>query len=243
MRVSYGRYTSKLGRAEAVNILTHTSVLRAPLQGLAFFIARRSRWLAENVAGTRSQALQLKRLNFLYSARWVRLGSRWNVFSSFPSAHLPMTRWEWPHRRWVLFASNFNQGWDPYFHAFLDSFGSGVHFIWSDSSHYPGYPAPRTRYETIDWTYERLVPSQHYYCAYPTATANDVRAALRVDRELRACVEQRGDGLHPDGPDTDELLSRIQTCLGRSSEEGVAFTPAKPGPEDTGVFGFVSVVR
>lgn len=166
-------------RIEDVNILTVTKLRWWPFQRLGFVIGRRSLWAAEHLVRHRGLALQLKRLNFLHEGRWV-------AFGRFPRAGLGWRERESFFRRWVLFCANFNQGWSPYFLAFLDSFGSGINTLWGDSADMPDYPLHDTRYETIRWVNGHLVESQHYYAAYPEASTNDVRMALRVTREFEA---------------------------------------------------------
>ncbi|MEM9714311.1 MAG: hypothetical protein AAGA17_18970 [Actinomycetota bacterium] len=235
--------TTRHGRAEAVNILSHAPWWRAGLQWAIFVLARRTEWVLERVLGRTAQPTRLKRLNFLYTARWVRLGSP-NVLSAFPTAGLLPHRWEWPHRRWMLFVSNFNQGWPAYFRAFLDSIPTDVARIWRPSGAYPGHPDRGSRYDTINWTNDRLICSQHYYCRYPDLSANDVRMALRVAREVQAFrdVEPGTQGSQA------ELLHRLRVCLGDLHAEGSdpveaidVLGGALPTGEDA-VFGFVSLL-
>jgi hypothetical protein len=62
------------------------------------------------------------------------------------------------------------------------------------------------------------VDSQHYYAAYPHATANDVRAAARVRREARStAIDLEASEVGP-GADVglvfDDLARRLSQCLG-----------------------------
>lgn len=172
------------GRVEAITILTATRMgLPALTQRFGFWIARRPRWQAENLARSRPQVVQLKRLNFIHTARWVYV----NRFPKFRrGSRLRSTREPFAPYRWTLFISNLNQGWEPYLQAFLDSFGSGIHTIWGESLDYPGYPRPMTRGDLNEWITHRLPPTQVFYGAYPHLTTNDVRCCLRVHRELES---------------------------------------------------------
>jgi uncharacterized protein (DUF433 family) len=172
------------GRVEAITILTATQMGLPDLtQRIGFWIARRPRWQAENLARSRPQAIQLKRLNFIHAARWVDV----KRFPKFPrSSRLHSTREPFEPYQWTLFLSNLNQGWEPYLQAFLDSFGSGIHTIWGESLDYPGYPRPMTRSDLNEWITHRLPPTEVYYGAYPHLTTNDVRCCLRVHRELES---------------------------------------------------------
>ncbi len=212
----------KHGRAVSVNILTHARWWLGPWQWFQFLLARRSRWLVENVLPRRAVAVQLKRLDFLHSGRWDRFGG-FAGLSSFPTGHLPWHRWELPWRRWMLFSSNFNQQWDDYFDAFMDVIGSGIDGIWGPSEGYPGYPRPLTRYLTTDWVSPRLLRSDFYYSAYPEATAHDVRSALRVQRELCAFAANQGTTV------CDETFDIRFTSEGDGKVRGMAAINASQG--------------
>ena len=86
--------------------------------------------------------------------------------------------------RWVLFTANFDGDWGPYFGAFMEGMAEGVYDVWGPSIDYPGFPAADTANPLRDWLATRLPATQHYYAAYPHATTNDVRSALRVRREI-----------------------------------------------------------
>jgi hypothetical protein len=163
------------GRVSAVNLITATRIHRVPVQRLGFTLSRAPDWFARKF-DEQGLERQFKTLNFLHTARWVRLGR----FRHFV-AHQPRERLS---PRWVLFTANFNGDWAPYFGAFMEAMAEGVYDIWGQSIDYPGFPAPDTANELRDWLATRLPSTQHYYAAYPHATTNDVRSAARVRRDV-----------------------------------------------------------
>jgi hypothetical protein len=166
-------------------------------------------WLA---AAFDEQALvdQLKTFNFLHTARWVYLGR-------FPKMARGVAREPWFGPRWVVYVANYDGPWAPYFGTFMEAMGEGVYDIWGQSVGYPGFPAPHTANRLRAWLNTRLPETDHYYCAYPGATANDVRAAVRVRREvLSTALDLRHSGAHPVDdvtPCFDALTSRLRQCL------------------------------
>ena len=206
------------GRATSINILTPTQPWWLPWfnQKFNLWLVRRPEWVVRNVVGKPPLPAQLKRLNFLYSATWSRVGN----FPRVGSRHRFLRFRTGPRERhrWLLFCSNFTREWEPYLQSFLDVLADGIHTIWGDSIDFPSYPNPGSRYATVRWEHSRLIRSQHYYCAYPWATTNDVRAALRVRRELLAVAFQRRALRSAGQPDhvvveLAAFLARIQHCL------------------------------
>lgn len=193
-------------RVSEVNILTATKRRWWPFQLLGFLVARRSQWAAENLVRQSGLAMHLKRLNFLHAGRWVALGR-------FPKAGLDRHQRERSKHRWVLFVADFNQGWRPYFFAFLDSFASGVDSLWGESDGMPDFPLPGTRYETIEWIERQLVTTDYYYAAYPEVSTNEVRCALRVTREVGAYEKANEAEKLTYGELPVSLRRSLQPCL------------------------------
>lgn len=196
-------------RQEPVNILTATPAGRAwRKQRRKFWLARRPRWVAEQVVARQSLPVTLKRLDFIHTAAWWRL-------ERFP--RLPGVEPEDPDLRWVLFTSNLNGGWEAYLDSFLDAFGRGIRGLWQPTHGFGSFPGPGTRYDLHRWVQTRLVDSGLYYSAYPGATTHDVRVALRVTREVRAFVAEIRAGVVPVAERVAMLAGlarRLQSCLG-----------------------------
>jgi hypothetical protein len=192
-------------------LITATRLPRVPLQRFGFLLSRSPNWLAR-IFDEQALRLWFKTFNFLHTARWVSLGR-------FPYVAREQPREPLGGPRWVLYIANYDGAWDPYFGAFMEAMGEGVYDIWGQSIGYPGFPAAGTANDLRAWLQTRLPENQHYYAAYPWATANDVRAALRVRREvLSVALELRARPDVTGSTDAslmfDDLVRRIRDCLG-----------------------------
>jgi hypothetical protein len=200
-----------LERVSAFNMLTATAISRVPMQRIGLLLSKSPDWLAR-LFGERALTLQFKELNFLHTARWVNVGR-------FPRVTADQPR-ERRSPRWMLFCANFNGDWDAYFGAFMEGMGEGVYDLWGQCVGYPGFPAADTAYELIAWLRGRAPISQHFYAAYPQATTDDVRSALRVHREVSSvALDLRarpvtGESSRHVEETFDALAVRIQHCLG-----------------------------
>jgi hypothetical protein len=228
---------SAVTHPEPINIFTCTpNLYRWVRQVQTIRKVRWPGWFVTRVFDRESSQISLKRLNILYSAAWLRV-------HRFPSAP------GWPREprpyRWMIFCSNFGGGWDPYRQAFLDTLPQGIKTLWGKSTTYPGYPRRDTRYPTEDWLFDRLPTTQHYYYAYTGLGPNDVRAAVRLYREVAAFVLSTRPGAEQD-PSTHaalrELVAGIQDSLQglgpAHMAENVTFGPDLA----TGMSSFASLV-
>jgi hypothetical protein len=85
-----------------------------------------------------------------------------------------------PRRRryaYLLFVSNFNGSWREYIDAFATAIPRRMAVLWGTSYGFPGArpPAPFVNYIERN----QLTPN-HFYSAYPQASATEVDSALRV---------------------------------------------------------------
>jgi hypothetical protein len=100
----------------------------------------------------------------------------------------------------------------------------------------------------------RLVDSLHYYAAFPEASTHDIRAALRVTREVGALVRQQAGHDPADAHRVrvpaagwSQMVTRLQNCLAQSASSPplgaitpgatglsnlVSLSPVIPGHED-----------
>ena len=218
-----------------ISILTATPAGSAwRRQRRKFWIAGQPRWVAEQVARRQSLPVTLKRLDFIHTAAW------WRV-ERFPE--VPGVAPEDAAYRWVLFTSNFNGGWEPYLDSFLDSFGRGIRGLWGRTRGFPAFPGPGTRYDLQRWVATRLVCSELYYSAYPEATTHDVRAALRVTREVRGFLGESEARVRPPadrGAALAALARRLQGCLGETVPVPRPW-PALGPPSANGSIGVLSL--
>lgn len=106
----------------------------------------------------------LQRLSFIHVAHWV-------VLDRFPFERKPA------RYSYLLFMSNFNGSWREYIDAFSTTIPGRMALLWGAAYGFPGAvpPLPFVRYIERN----QLTPD-HYYSAYPDATATEVGSALRV---------------------------------------------------------------
>lgn len=226
------------GRVSEINLLTATRWYRWPTQCFNFWLLRLPTWVVDLIHKI-DLPLSFKRLNFLHTANFASI----DRFGRFGQQR------ESRRRRWMVFCGNFNQEWTPYFEAFVDMLAGGVHTAWGAALEYPGYPEPGTRNALLVWLDARLPPTIHYYCAYPNASTNDIRAALRVNREVRsfAANEHPMYGPRATAQAFEQLLTGLQHCLVRRWAGPPSAVRQPPhvllAPDDcTGMSGFVALV-
>jgi hypothetical protein len=159
----------------------------------------------------------LLELSFIHFARWVIV----------PKGGLPRLSEEQPREHlaydYLYFASNYNGQWDHYIDAFSDVVAGGLDGMWHGSVNWvpATYVAGLKRWVRWHQIKRGIVPTDHYYCAYPHATTTDIKGALQLCDALvvfqKECAAQSPD-------ETDDafmarfhsLLIRVQHCLGSS---------------------------
>ena len=230
----------QVGRVGEINVLTATKRGRWLAQCFNFWLLRLPTWTV-NFLDRVDLPLIFQRLNFLHTAHFAKI-------DRFPDFGQPRETGE---LRWMVFCGNFNQGWDRYFEAFVDMLAGGVRTAWGASLDYPKFPAVGTRNQLLTWLDKRLVPTDHYYCAYPNASAHDIRAAIRVNRELRSFVADH-DPTKTSAAVLEaglmQLTSSFQHCLApRAERDGPVWeeepTDFAPTPRGcSGMSGFVALL-
>jgi hypothetical protein len=126
-----------------------------------------------------AKARPLRRLAFIHFARWV-------LIKDVPEAggHRPIGC------TYLFFESNFNGGFDEYIEAFSYVIPSAMEDIFGALYNFPG-PIPATPFK--DFIRRHDYEADHFYSAYPEATAADVAAALEL-RTAMAELHKRDDG-------------------------------------------------
>lgn len=163
------------GKAYAMNVLTPIRPWRTWVQHAIFMVARAA-------PSTLSGLLGLKLIHF---ARWVIIRRK-----QWPD---PAGRGEQKlDNDYMLFLSNFNGTWDQYIDAFADGIPGGLDMFWYASTKYP-HSIPIATFKTYITTNQ--IHTNYYYNATPGAAQRDIKAALRVRREVLglADVHRRGD--------------------------------------------------
>jgi hypothetical protein len=115
----------------------------------------------------------LKKLSFIQSARW-------SLFSEIPynGPPQPQHRLRSAH---LYFESNFNGGWEEYIDAFSYVLRLGMFAFWGSSYGFPG-AVPAGPFK--DYIRDNAIDANHYYSAYPDATATIVLAAQGLEPQL-----------------------------------------------------------
>lgn len=162
------------GKAYAMNVLTPMRPWRTRVQMILFMLAR---VLPKQLSGL----LGLKLIHF---ARWVII-----------------RRKQWPdpagtgaqtlRNDYMLFLSNFNGTWDQYIDAFADGIPHGLDLFWYASTKYP-HSIPISSFK--DYITANQIHTNYYYNATPGAAQRDIKAALRVRRELLTLARQHQGG-------------------------------------------------
>jgi hypothetical protein len=150
------------GKTYAMNAVTPMKWWKTPILKAIFW-----------ALGTFKSAQQdLIQLSFIHFARWVvvKRGKFPRLAPSQPEENL--------HYDYLLFFSNFNGTWNQYIDAFSAVLSVGLNKIWMWSEKFPG-SIPVTAFKR----YISLVQfdTDYYFTAYPYATTNDVKAAIRLD--------------------------------------------------------------
>jgi hypothetical protein len=157
------------GKAYGMNVLTPMRPWRTWVQNAIFMVARA-------VPSTLSGLLGLKLIHF---ARWVIIHRE---------------QWPDPAKRgaqkldndYMLFLSNFNGTWDQYIDAFADGIPGGLDLFWYASTKYP-HSIPIATFKA--YIGANQIQTNYYYNATPGAAQRDIKAALRVRREVLGLVD------------------------------------------------------
>lgn len=153
------------GKAYAINVITPVRWWMAWINKLIF-------WFALKVPKTLNGLLTLSLIHY---ARWVIIGK-----NEFPvlSADQPKEDLRYSY---MLFFSNFNGSWEQYVDSFTFAIPSGLDMFWKWNIRYPK-SVPLTPFH--DYIRYNQIQTDHYYNAYPMASANDVKSAKKLHLAL-----------------------------------------------------------
>ena len=182
------------GKAYAMNVITPMPRWCTWIQTALFMIARIT-------PQTLSGLLGLKLIHF---ARWVII--RRNQWPD-PAGNGAQTL----DKDYMLFLSNFNGTWDQYIDAFADGIPQGLDLFWYASTKYP-HSIPISTFKS--YITANQIQTNFYYNATPGAAQRDIKAALRVRRELLALADQhRGGDAAAFAKAYREALTRLASSL------------------------------
>jgi len=159
------------GKAYAINVITPMRPGRTWIQNAIFMLIRA---IPSTLAG-------LMGLKLIHFARWAII-----------------RRDQWPDLGqgkqvladdYMLFLSNFNGTWDQYIDAFSDGIPTGLDLFWYASIHYP-HSIPISVFKA--YISANQINTNYYYNATPGSAQRDIKAALRVRREVVALAQAHG---------------------------------------------------
>ncbi len=112
---------------------------------------------------------------------------------------------------YIFFEAHFDQSWQNYIDAFAYVIPQVIGFVWGRGFHFPK-PPPAEPLKA--WIARNSMEGGHYYAAYPEASPEIVRDALRVRTGLEA-LKAEGRGLSPAEFKTayDRFLTTYQRSL------------------------------
>lgn len=120
----------------------------------------------------------LKQLSFIHAARW-------SLLRRLPAnGSQPEIRLRFPH---LYFESNFNGGWEEYIDAFSYVLTLGMWAFWGSSY---GFPNALPSGPFKQYIRNNEFVANHYYSAYPGATATTVLSALEIAPKVVALADQ-----------------------------------------------------
>ncbi|WP_430461194.1 hypothetical protein ACQUQU_18505 [Thalassolituus sp. LLYu03] len=156
------------GKAYGMNVITPLRWWTALWQKLIFWV----------VVKTFPYFLKgLLTLSLIHYARWTII-NRW----SFPRLDKSQPKENLTYS-YMLFESNFNGSWDQYIDSFSFAIPSGLDMFWRWNIKYPKSIPLHDFYHYIRFN---QVESDHYYNAYPLASANDVKSAAALYTNLKS---------------------------------------------------------
>lgn len=164
------------GKAYAMNVITPIGRWRVYVNKVVFRLAH-----TPVMSGRFKGLLTLSLIHF---ARWVIITP-----SQFPRLSQSQPKEDLKYA-YMLFFSNFNGSWKQYVDSFHMAIPEGLDLLWSKNIRYPNsvplQPFHRYILHNQVWT-------EHYYNAYPLASANDVKAAVALKPALLEFIAQNID--------------------------------------------------
>lgn len=153
------------GKVYAMNVITPMKPWKTPILRFLF-------WL---LGAWKAKQQDLINLSFIEFARWVIVPRH-----SFPQPDSAQPSEDLRYD-YLLFFSNFNGTWNQYIDAFSAVLFDGLNLIWRWSEKFPG-SVPVTPFK--EYISRVQFDTDYYYTAYPSATANDLKAAHIVQSAL-----------------------------------------------------------
>jgi hypothetical protein len=141
-----------------------------------------------------AKARPLRRLGFIHFARWA-------LIEDLPDAGA---------HTYMFFESNFNGGFDEYIDAFSYVIPHAMRDIFGSVYNFPG-PVPATAFK--DFIRRHDYEADHFFSAYPSATAGDVAGALELKRAIDALRREPDGDAHAFAAAWRGFLTKAQRWL------------------------------
>ncbi|RMF21996.1 MAG: hypothetical protein D6756_11380 [Cyanobacteria bacterium J083] len=169
------------GKAYAMNVVTPIPKNKAWLNRFIFWIA--------GIPFNRDRFGGLQTLSLIHYAKWAIVSSAQfpRLDESQPPENLEYT--------YEFFFSNFNGSWEQYIDSFHMAIPKGLDSFWRNNVKYPRSVPLEPFHAYINFN---QIWTNHYYNAYPMASANDVKSAKKVKASLIEFSQNMGD----DNPET-----------------------------------------
>lgn len=162
--------SNSAGKAYAMNVITPIPWWRALWQTVIF----------NAVAYLPCFLKGLINLSLIHYARWTLISRK-----SFPHLSKSQPK-EDLHYSYMMFESNFNGSWDQYIDSFSFAIPSGLDLFWKYNV---GYPKSIPLHDFYNYIRFNQLETDHYFNAYPCASANDVKSAISLFDNLKAFTD------------------------------------------------------
>jgi hypothetical protein len=185
------------GRSTAIAVVTPARRWWAAWLKFEFAYVAALKWVLRQ----REPSRPIRRLSFITFAHWALL-------ERIPSAARRARKLPHPY---ILFQSNFNGAPAEYFEAFARGLKWRMRSLWKGAYRVPD-PADLDKF--ADYIDRNWVPADHYYSAYPNASAKMVLAALEVRRHFDEFA-RRFPQMDPDAfrDEFEAFIAEVQTWM------------------------------
>lgn len=186
------------GKAYAMNVVTPIRWYYRWINKLIFWAAQQP-FFSNSLNG-------LLTLSLIHYARWAIVKP-----SQFPRLSEEQPKEDIKYT-YMFFFSNFNGSWDQYVDSFHTAIPDGLDLFWSRNVKYPRSSPLSPFHAYINYN---QVWTNHYYNAYPLASSNDVKSAMKVKAELMDFAEATANSSTQDFQEQyNRLLVNLQHDIG-----------------------------
>jgi len=187
---------NRCGRTRAMTVFTPVRPWYRPPGGTTWvnIVFTFARWKTRTPGS-------IEELSFIHFARW-------GLVRRIPDFGQPREHLRQPL---FMFESNYNGTFDQYIDAFSHILTTGMTLFWGTSY---GFPKPRPVAPFKRYIHANEYVAQHYYSAYPAATATMIVSALALE-ERHCAFRKRAPSLSPEqfASEYRQFLTEVQDKL------------------------------